>query len=174
MAYAYDSSVDKGYFLPTTLRVAGGMELSIDYNHSIAFSLELSKYLVPTPPVQEKDEEGRMIIISGMDDNVSVPVGMIQSFYDGGGGLSEELRKIMTGAGVEYNYADFFKVRGGFYYDPKNTLHRYATLGLGIAYSMFTVDLSYLIPTVSGFNNPLANTIHITFGVNIGQRLLNR
>ncbi len=177
MAYAYDKATDKSYFLPTTLRLAGAMDMNIATNHSIAFSLELSKYLVPTPPVYAKDEYGNIlkdengnpVILAGMNDNVSVPAGMIQSFYDAPGGFSEELREIMLGVGTEYRYANFFKARAGFYYDPKNAQHRYVTLGAGIAYNIFTLDLSYLMPVVSGFQSPLANTIHVTLGVNLGQ-----
>ena len=177
MSYAYDKTIDKGYFLPTTLRLAGGLELSIDYNNTIAFSLEFSKYLVPTPPVYAMDDQGNIItddngkpiIIAGRDDGVSVPMGMIQSFYDAPDGFSGELRKIMTGVGAEYNYANIFKIRTGFYYDPKNAQHRYVTIGAGLIYSLFSFDISYLIPIASGLQSPLANTIHATIGVNIGQ-----
>jgi len=166
MGYTYDKSVDKGHFLPTTLRLGGGIEMSIDYNNSILFSLEFSKYLVPTPPV--KDQDGK--IVAGKDDYVSVPLGMIQSFYDAPDGFSGELRKIMTGLGAEYNYNNFFKLRAGFYYDPKNSQHRYATVGVGLVYSNYVVDFSYLIPTSYGSQSPLANTIHLTFGVNFGKQ----
>jgi len=177
MAYSYDKINDKGYFLPTILRLAGGVEMGITHNSTLAFSLELSKFLVPTPPRYAKDEDGAIIkddngnpiIVAGRDDQVSMPLGMIQSFYDSPDGFSGELRKIMIGAGAEYNYADFLKFRAGFYYEPNNPQHRYATLGVGITYSMFNIDLSYLIPVVSGLQSPLANTVHITLGVNIGE-----
>ncbi len=177
MAYAYESGSDKSYFLPTTLRLAGGLKMDLDYYNELAFSLELSKYLVPTPPIYERDsngaivydENGNPIIIAGMDDNVSVPKGMIQSFYDAPGGFSEELREIMLGVGVEYTYSRMFKARVGYFNDPKNAQHRYFTLGAGLVYSMFTLDLSYMLPVVSGFQSPLANTIHITLAVDFGK-----
>jgi len=93
---------------------------------------------------------------------------MIQSFYDSPDGFSGELRKIMIGGGAEYAYAELLKIRTGFYYDPKNTQHRYITLGFGLIYTKFSLDLSYLIPVVSGFSSPLANTVRITLGMNIG------
>ena len=175
MSYAYDPTIDKSYFLPTILRMGGGVEMEISRNSTLAFSLELSKYLVPTPPRYVKDDhgvvyvDGKPVIGAGMDDEVSVPMGMIQSFYDSPDGFAGELREIMFGMGAEFNYADFFKIRTGFYSEPENAQHRYVTLGFGIVYSMFAIDLSYLIPTVSGLQSPLANTVHITLGVNIGQ-----
>ncbi|MDR0296092.1 MAG: type IX secretion system outer membrane channel protein PorV [Prevotellaceae bacterium] len=181
MGYTYNESFENKHFLPTTLRLAVGTEMNLSYNHSLALSLELSKFLVPTPPIYARDDQGYIIfdndkpvIAAGKDDKVSVPLGMIQSFYDAPGGFSEELREIMTGLGAEYNYADFFKVRAGFYYDPKNAQHRYVTMGFGIVFSLFTlskasIDLSYLVPTVSGLQSPLANTIRVTLGVNIGE-----
>ena len=177
VAYTKDEVSDRSNFLPTTLRLAGGLEMDLGYRQFLAVSFELSKYLVPTPPEYLRNERGEVvydsngnpIITAGMDDNVSVPMGMIQSFYDSPNGFSGELRKIKIGGGAEYNYADIFKIRAGFYYDPKNTQHRYATLGLGIIYNAFTLDLSYLIPVMSGFSSPLANTVHITLGVNIGE-----
>ncbi len=170
MAYAYDKSTDKSYFLPTTLRLAGGLKMELDYYNELAVSLELSKYLVPTPPV--RDASGN--VIEGMDDNVSVPQGMIQSFYDAPGGFSEEMREIMCAVGVEYIYSRMFKARAGYYNDPKNAQHRYVTMGAGLVYTMFTLDLSYMIPVVSGFQSPLANTVHITFSVDFGKTQTRR
>ncbi|MCL2097357.1 MAG: type IX secretion system outer membrane channel protein PorV [Bacteroidales bacterium] len=151
MDYSNDQVNDRSLFLPTTLRLAGGMAMDFGYYHGLNLSLEFSKYLVP------------------FDDAVSVPLGMVQSFYDSPDGFSGELKKIMIGVGGEYQYADLLNLRAGFYYDPKNPQHRYATLGFGLIYTMFTLDLSYLMPVVSGFSNPLANTIRVTLGVNIGE-----
>ena len=176
MNYVKDEVNGKAYFLPTILRLGGAMDMNVAYNQTLALSLELSKFLVPTPPQYERDEHGIVYdengkpkIVRGMDDDVSVPVGMIQSFYDSPNGFSGELKKIMVSIGATYSYANFLKVRTGFYYDPKNEQHRYVTAGFGIVYSNYRIDLSYLIPVVSGFQSPLANTVHITLGATIGQ-----
>ena len=163
MSYAYQSG-DDSYFLPTTLRLGGSLDWHIDEGNKMNFNLELSKYLVPTPPKYNATND---TIIAGRDNNVSPIVGMVQSFYDAPDGFKEELREIMVGIGVEYSYLDFFSARTGFFYDAKNPNRRYFTVGAGLRYQSMMIDLSYLIPTTTGFQNPLANTIHLTLSVNL-------
>ncbi len=170
MAYTYESNSDKSYFLPTTLRLGGGLKLDLDYYNELAISVELGKYLVPTPPFRDLDGN----VIKGKEDNVSVIQGMLQSFYDAPGGFSEELREITEAVGIEYTYSRMFKVRTGYFNDPKNNQHRYFTLGAGLIYTMFSFDLSYMVPVVSGFQGALANTVHITFSVDFGKTQTRR
>ncbi len=162
MSYANNTG-DDSYFLPTTMRLGGGLAWQPDQRNKLNFNLELSKYLVPTPP--ERDSDGN--IIAGMDDNVNPITGMIQSFYDAPGGFKEELREIMVGIGTEYSYLGFFNARAGFFYDAKNPNHQYVTIGAGVRYQSLMLDLSYLIPITAGFQNPLANTIHVTLSATI-------
>ncbi len=164
MSYAPNTDLDKSYFLPTTLRVGAEWKTNLNFYHDIAVNFELSKYLVPTPPV--RDSSGA--VIAGKDDNVGVFQGMIQSFYDAPDGFKEEMEEIMFGAGVEYTYARQFMARIGYYYDYKSVNRKYFTLGAGVRYQMFTLDLAYLIPTAHGFSNPLANTIRITLSIDFG------
>ncbi len=177
MSYSPTGDDERSYFLPTTLRIGAELLTNINFYHDVSFNVEISKYLVPTPPIYKKDEQGNIVtgrngnpeVVSGMDDNVGIFTGMIQSFYDAPGGFKEELQEIMFGVGVEYTYARQFMARAGYYYDYKSVNRKYFTIGAGLRYQMFTLDLAYLIPTVSGFSNPLANTIRMTLSIDFGK-----
>ncbi|MDR2450064.1 MAG: type IX secretion system outer membrane channel protein PorV [Prevotellaceae bacterium] len=171
MNYGYkeNESLEKTYFLPTTLRLGGNLKLDLDYYNELSFGVEVSKYLVPTPPTVSGDS-----IIAGKDNNVSMLKGMIQSFGDAPGGFREELEEFIIGVGAEYTYSRVFSVRGGYYHDSKWPNHKYATVGAGIIYYMFNLDLSYLIPVVSGLQSPLANTLHITLSIDFGKSMRRR
>jgi hypothetical protein len=170
MNYAYDKSFNQSYFLPTTLRLGGNLQMDLDYYNELSVSLEFSKYLVPTPP--KRDANGN--ILEGENDDVSVIKGMIQSFYDAPGGFLEEMKEIMIGAGGEYIYSRMFKARAGYYHDFKNPNQQFFTIGAGITYFMFTLDLSYLFPVVSGLNSPLANTIRLTLSIDFGKTMARK
>lgn len=148
-------------FIPTNLRLGGNLLVDIDNYNSFAFALDLNKLLVPTPPVY--DDENSDSIIFGMDPDVSVPVGMLHSFYDAPGGFEEELREIMISTGVEYLYREQFAVRAGYFYEHETKGNRkYFTFGVGLKLNVFEIDFSYLVPTTS--TNPLANTVRFTLG----------
>ena len=64
--------------------------------------------------------------------------------------------------GTEYWYAETFAVRAGYFFEHENKGGRqYASVGLGLRYSYFMFDFSYLIPTARFSTNPLSNTIRI-------------
>ena len=67
--------------------------------------------------------------------------------------------------GGEYSYNNQFFARAGYYYETKESGNRkYLTAGVGIKYSSFDINFSYLAPSGSGVNrNPLSNTLR--FGV---------
>jgi hypothetical protein len=156
MNYSSTSDEERAYFLPTTLRIGGAWSTLFNDRHDLAFHLELSKYLVPTPES------------TGAIPNVSIFQGMLQSFYDAPGGFSEELQEIMFGTGLEYTYIRHFMARAGYYHDTKSPNRKYFTVGAGVRYQIYTLDMAYLIPTFSGYTNPLSNTVRITLSVDFG------
>jgi hypothetical protein len=162
--------MEKAYYLPTTMRLGGNLKLDLDYYNELSFGVELGKYLVPTPPIVD----GNGTITSGKDNNISVPKGMIQSLYDAPGGFREEMEEIVIGAGAEYTYSRVFSVRGGYYHDSKWPNHKYVTLGAGVIYYMFGLDVSYLVPVVTGLQSPLANTLHLTLSIDFGKSMRRR
>ena len=152
---SYTSSTEKD-FIPTNLRLGGNLSMDIDDYSFISISLDISKLLVPTPPVLDSLGEP---IPPYKDNNVSVMQGMFQSFYDAP--FKEELQEIIYSAGVEYWYDKQFAIRGGYFHEhPKKGNRQYFTLGAGLRYNVFGLDFSYLIATNP--NNPLKNTLRFT------------
>ena len=192
---SYNGSSDRRDFIPTTLRAGACLKLDIDEYNSLAFTADISKLLVPTPPVIARDPEsgqpkvnddGSYEIEYGYDNNVSVVQGMIQSFYDAPGcgynsytgemvnygKFYEELCEINIGAGVEYWYNNIFAVRAGYFNETALKGNRkYVTLGAALKYNVFGLDVSYLIPvnTVAG-SNPLENTLRFNLTYSMGKK----
>lgn len=163
---SYNGISERKEFIPTTMRLGAGVKLNFHPKHSLTFNMQFSKLLVPTPPIRDM-QTGE--VIYGYDDNVSVFAGMLHSFYDapgysynpitGGydniGKFYEELCEINLGFGLEYNLADHFFVRNGFYHRPAlKGGGNYLCSGLGMHFGIFGMDVSYAIPvnTVVGYN----------------------
>jgi hypothetical protein len=160
-------------FIPTNLRLGGGLKTLLDDYNSIGLYLDFNKLLVPTPPVYLRKLDGtgdsinpstgKKVILAGKDPNVPVLQGVLQSFGDAPGGFREELREVNTSFGFEYWYSNQFAFRTGYFYEHKTKGGRqFLTFGFGIRYSVFGIDASYLIPTVANRHNPLQNTWRFT------------
>ena len=165
---SYSDDDNEKDFLPANMRLGGRYTLNIDEYNQFSFLMDLNKLLVPTPPIY--DEEGN--ITAGKNDraeDISVMQGVFQSFYDAPNGFKEEMQEIQISAGAEYWYNQLFAVRAGYFFEHKNKGGRqYITFGGGIRYNMFTFDLSYLL-ALSKTQNPLANTVRISLGMNFGK-----
>ena len=191
---SYNNSSDRRDFIPTTLRAGAGLRLELDEYNSLAFNVDLTKLLVPSPPVYARDSmgmpmlnpDGSYMIQYGLDNNVSVVQGIIQSFYDAPGHgynsnagewvnygkFYEELCEINVGVGVEYWYNNIFSVRAGYFNETALKGNRkYVTLGAGLKYNVLGLDVSYLIPvnTVAG-SNPLENTLRFNLTYSMGKK----
>lgn len=168
-------------FIPTNLRLGPTLKLDIDDYNSLAFSVDLNKLLVPTPPIYATDPEtgaiiykdGEPVIAAGKNDNVGPIQGMFQSFLDAPGGFSEELKEITLGLGAEYLYNQTFSVRTGFFHESKmKGNRRYMTFGAGLRYNVFNIDVSYLVPvnnTATSGTNPLEGTLRFSLTFNLDQ-----
>jgi len=167
MSYSSTSIVRD--FIPTTLRLGPSFTMDIDDYNRISVSLDLSKLLVPTPPVYAVDSlgntytgpDGKKVIAMGKDPDVSPVKGMIQSFYDAPYGFKEEMQEINVAVSAEYWYNKLFSIRTGYFFESKYKGNRqFFTLGAGLRYNVFGLDFSYLIPVQQ--NNPLQNTLQFT------------
>ncbi|MBU8893305.1 MAG: type IX secretion system outer membrane channel protein PorV [Bacteroidales bacterium] len=146
-------------FLPTNLKIGAAFKYDLDDYNSLTLAVDLNKFLVPTPPATNGDT-----IVAGYDPDVSVPEGMIQSFYDAPGGWEEELHELKYSIGAEYWYANQFAVRAGYFHEHATKGNRkYFSVGAGLKLNVFTIDFSYLLPVKQ--NNPLANTVRFTLGL---------
>jgi hypothetical protein len=129
----------------------------------------MNKLLVPTYPIYLRDSlnrivfgnDGRPVISSGKNPDVPVVQGMLQSFSDAPRGFKEELEEINYSAGLEYWYDKQFALRGGYFYEHPNKGNRkFFTMGVGIRYNVFGLDVSYLQPIAQ--RHPLERTLRFT------------
>ncbi|MCH2198392.1 MAG: type IX secretion system outer membrane channel protein PorV [Flavobacteriales bacterium] len=172
MSYTETAEQD---FIPANLRLGTALTTMLDEYNALTFTVDFNKLLVPTPPVYS--ETNRDSIVSGFDPNVGVATAIVQSFYDApgivledengnfvvenGSRFREELREINIGGGLEYWYDQQFAFRAGYFYEHFTKGNRqFLTLGAGLKYTVFAIDLSYLISTTQ--QNPLANTLRFT------------
>ncbi len=160
-------------FIPTRIMLGPSFTLPLSHRTSLSFIVELSKLLVPTPPIYATDSTGTHII-AGKDPNVSVFQGMVQSFSDAPGGFREEMREIDVASGIEFTYKDMFAIRTGFFYEDSTKGNRkFFTFGIGFKYNVFAFDVSYLItldqlkPHKPDAVFPLANTVRFTLSADI-------
>ena len=154
---SYTSSGERD-FIPTNLKLGVAWQIEMDEYNTFTLTTDLNKLLVPTPP---EYATGTKNIVRGMDPNVSVTQGIIQSFYDAPGGFKEEIKEINPSLGMEYWYDKQFAVRAGFFYEDRTKGNRqYITLGAGVKYNVFGLDFAYLIPIRQ--NNPLQNTLRFS------------
>lgn len=165
-------------FIPMNMRLGGGLKVNMDDYNTFGVYCDFNKLLVPTPPIYEYQKDslgntttqiaidpvtGAKKIAKGKNPNVPVAQGIFQSFSDAPGGMKEELKEVNISAGVEYEYNKTFAVRAGYFHEPKTKgARQFFTLGIGLKYSIGSLDISYLIPRT--INNPLQNTFRFSLG----------
>jgi hypothetical protein len=155
------------YYLPTNLKLGGGLNYKIDAHNQFNFLVDVNKLLVPTPPL--RDNAG--VILKGKDpQNTGVIQGIFGSFSDAPDGFKEELREFTGSFGVEYWYNNLFAFRGGYFAESSTKGGRkYITTGLGFKIkNSYGIDLAYLIPTSQG--SPLSNTWRISLIFDMNQK----
>ncbi len=160
---SYTKTADKD-FIPINMRLGAAYTIDFDDYNSLSIAADVNKLLVPTPPVYYSDSvdiNGEPVIKAGYNPNVSVPVGIFQSFYDAPLGFQEELNEFTFSFGAEYWYAKQFAIRGGYFHEHATKGNRkYFTLGIGLRLNVFGIDFAYLVPLYQ--NNPLANTLRFS------------
>lgn len=175
-------------FLPTTLRLGGGFDFIFDDYNRLNVTAEVAKLLVPTPPILgveieyedtngsgsfEEDEDVEVnrtenVIISGKSQDVSFISGVFQSFGDAPGGFSEELKEFTWALGAEYQYADSFALRAGYFNESEEKgARKFFALGAGFKYTTINIDLSYLF-SASKVQSPLEDTLRFSLTFNFG------
>ncbi len=174
-------------FLPTNLRLGGGFDFIFDEYNKLGVTAEVTKLLVPTPPllgfvdangdgVQNDDDpttpdinEGEETIITeGKDNNVGFLSGMFQSFGDAPGGFSEELKEWTWAIGAEYLYQESFAFRAGYFNESdEKGARKFFALGAGFKYTTINLDLSYLF-SASKIQSPLENTLRFSLTFSFG------
>ena len=151
---SYTSDAQTKDYIPANLGVGTAYTRQIDETNKITFALDINKLLVPTPP----DTPVTQTTLSAYR-NKSVPSSWLSSLGDG-----EDFQEMTFSLGAEYTYNDQFTLRAGYFYEDKTKGNRkYFTVGAGLKYNIFGLNLSYLVPSGSGVNrNPLSNTLRFS------------
>ncbi len=159
ITYTNNASAKSKDFIPMNLKLGAGLKIHLDEYNTFAIVGDLNKLLVPTPPQYQTGSS--TVIVKGKDPKVPVATAIVQSFYDAPGGSSEELKEIIYQVGIEYWYDKQFAVRTGYFHEDRTKGNRqFFTLGAGVRYNVFGLDLAYLIPTQQ--RNPLQNTLRFS------------
>ncbi|MDP2303621.1 MAG: PorV/PorQ family protein [Ignavibacteria bacterium] len=144
--------------IPTNFRLGFAYRVFSDEYNSLTFTLDFSKLLVNKDTTGQSDQFYKALFTSWS----SKP-------------LKEEIRDIVTSAGLEYWYSipgEFsFGLRSGiFYEDPSFGNRKFMTLGAGIRYDIYGFDFSYISTSVfkGGENHPLSDTLRFTLLVGWG------
>ena len=149
----YTGDEESRSYLPTMARVGAGYDLFLDDLNRVGVNFEASKLLVPGPDA------------TGNVPNVGVMEGIGKSFNN--------TKSMMFSGAVEYEYDNAFAVRGGYFHESVEQGGRqYATVGVGLKYQSFGLDMSYLINT-SKINSALDNTLRFGLTWNIGEESSN-
>ena len=148
-------------FLPTKLKVGTSLLFPMDDYNTVALSLDVNKYMIPTPPntegmtAEEKQNAMREYYA------ISPISGIFKSFTEAPGGTNEKFRELMWSVGAEYGYQNQFFVRGGYFYEhPTKGNRQYFSAGAGFKLTSFQLDVAYLISTVP--SNPLDQTLRFS------------
>lgn len=165
---AYTDNADQKDYIPANLGIGGTYTKVYNSANKITFGVDINKLLVPTPPqpippatnvttAQLQDYRGKGVVGS-----------WFSSFGDAPDGFSEELKEFQVSIGGEYMYNNQFAMRAGYFYEDKTKGNRrYFTMGVGVKYSTFGLDFSYLLPSGSGVDrNPLSNTLRFSLHFN--------
>lgn len=157
----YGSGTDTENFIPTNLKVGGGLSFSADGRNKFNLIVDANKLMVPTP-----DSTTSWMQKGALS-------GAFGSFSDAPDGFKEELQEVALSLGAEYWYNDIFALRAGYFGENKNKGGRkFFTAGAGIHFmDRYSVDFAYLFPVAQ--NSPLAQTLRITLslGLNKAEKL---
>lgn len=144
-----DDDTDRD-FIPTNLGLGTAFDFNFDTYNTLTLAFDVNKLLVPTP------------ISDGTHTDLDAIAGIFGSFGDAPDGGSEELRELMYSVGMEYWYNELFALRAGYFHEHATKgARQYFTMGAGIKYNIFGLNLSYLAPT-TGQNHPLARTLRFS------------
>lgn len=161
-------------FIPMRMLIGANLKNTFDLDEnqlSYTFSYQVSKYLIPSPPAYQIDSNGMTVIdnnsnpvlASGYDPQISVPIALIQSFYDAPGKVSydenfnpsvkkgsrasEEFHEYIHQVGSELklkrNENLAISLRQGLFlkHDTKGA-RRFISFGIGLEVHGLTVDVT--------------------------------
>ena len=151
---SYSNESKNKYFIPANIGLGLAYLSKFDTENSLEMGLDINRLMVPASPsssdAQVVDQYFSQSVVSSWFNSFSNKYGMP---------LSESLK---VSLGAEYNYADRFHLRAGYFIDNNKNLGsmQYFTVGSSFQYQQSKFNISYLVPTGGGITrNPLPNTL---------------
>ena len=149
---SYSNEAKNKYFIPANIGLGVAYMNKFDTENSLEVGIDVNRLMVPASPTSRDadDQYFSQSVVASWFNSFSSKYGMP---------LSESL-KISLGA--EYNYADRFHLRAGYFLDNNKNLGsmHYFTVGSSFQYQQSKFNISYLVPTGGGITrNPLSNTL---------------
>ena len=145
-------------FIPTNIKIGIAPTIKISKNNTFTLAIDASKLMVPTPTF---GTNGRL------NQPSTAIAGILGSFCDAPGGLSEELQEIIWSIGGEYWYKNTVALRIGKFIESENKGGRnFTTFGVGVKIiKRVNVDLAYM--KNEQIDSPLGNLWrgNVTFGI---------
>ena len=150
----YTNDAQSKDFIPANIGVGAAYTFVFNETSKFTLALDINKLLVPAVPEFTGDNTVDSTNLSNYH-NYSIFESWFKSFNN---------KAITFSPGAEYIYNDQFAIRAGYFYEGKNQGgRRYFTAGVGLKYSVFNINFSYLAPSGNGVTrNPLSNTLRFS------------
>ena len=151
---SYSNESKNKYFIPANIGLGLAYLSRFDTENSLEIGLDVNRLMVPASPSSSD------VDLVDQYFSQSVVSSWFNSFSDKYGIPFSESLKVSLGA--EYNYADRFNLRAGYFIDNNKNLGsmQYFTVGSSFQYQQSKFNISYLVPTGGGITrNPLSNTL---------------
>ena len=151
---SYSNESKNKYFIPANIGLGLAYLSRFDTENSLEIGLDVNRLMVPASPSSND------VDVVDQYFSQSVVSSWFNSFSDKYGIPFSESLKVSLGA--EYNYADRFNLRAGYFIDNNKNLGsmQYFTVGSSFQYQQSKFNISYLVPTGGGITrNPLSNTL---------------
>jgi hypothetical protein len=151
---SYSNESRNKYFIPANIGLGVAYLSKFDTENSLEMGIDVNRLMVPASPVSNDEE------VVDQYFSQSVVSSWFNSFSNKYGIPFSESLKVSLGA--EYNYADLFHLRAGYFLDNNKNLGsmQYFTVGSSFQYQQSKFNISYLVPTGGGITrNPLSNTL---------------
>lgn len=152
-------------YIPANIGLGVAYTWNFDDYNQLTLTGDLTKLLVPSPYASTHPDYDKNNDKIPDYKQYNVVSSWFKSFGDAPNGFEEELRELMISVGTEYWYNKQFALRAGYFREnPYKGNRQYLTLGLGVKYNVFGMNLSYLVPTAASATNrdPLANTLRFS------------
>jgi hypothetical protein len=149
---SYSNDAKNKYFIPANIGLGVAYLNKLDQVNSIEMGIDVNRLMVPASPTSRDadDQYYSQSVVSSWFNSFSNQYGIP---------FSESLK---VSLGAEYNYADQFHLRAGYFIDNNKNLGsmQYITVGSSFQYQQSKFNISYLVPTGGGITrNPLSNTL---------------